>query len=68
MIKNLTSLCNIDDTKALQVRVRRNHTFDDFCVKFSQSWVRQKVGSAIVISFIGESGIDQGGLRQVCLL
>eukprot|EP00928_Gymnodinium_smaydae_P032052 TRINITY_DN23325_c0_g1_i1.p1 TRINITY_DN23325_c0_g1~~TRINITY_DN23325_c0_g1_i1.p1 ORF type:complete len:1132 (-),score=226.18 TRINITY_DN23325_c0_g1_i1:121-3453(-) len=53
----------------LQFRVRREHLLSDFC---GQLWWRIKnkpecLGLSFSVEFVGEFGIDAGGLRKECL-
>mmetsp|Transcript_5168 Transcript_5168/g.15168 ORF Transcript_5168/g.15168 Transcript_5168/m.15168 type:complete len:1089 (-) Transcript_5168:75-3341(-) len=53
----------------LQFRVRRDHLLSDFC---GQLWWRLKhkpacLGLPLAVEFVGELGVDAGGLRKECL-
>ena len=52
------------DCKPISVKMRQNHEFEDFCTRFKQKWVREKLGAKLKISFYGEIGIDDGGLSR----
>ena len=52
------------DCKPISLKIRRNHVFEDFCTRFKQKWVREKLGAKLNISFYGKNGIDHGGLRR----
>ncbi|XP_057309218.1 uncharacterized protein LOC130647391 isoform X3 [Hydractinia symbiolongicarpus] len=59
------ALVNLNvNTNGISLKVRRNHMFADFCKRFSRPWIREHLGSMIVVTFYGESGVDQGGLRR----
>ena len=60
----LTQKTAVDTSMGVSLKVRRNHCFTDFCNRVKLAWVRQKIGSLFVVSFYGETGIDQGGLRR----
>ena len=50
--------------KGLSLKVRRHCMFEDYCKRFKMPWVREQLGNLIIVTFYGESGIDQGGLRR----
>lgn len=49
---------------AVQLEVRRFYCFEDFKKYFDKKWNIKKKNLKCVISFVGESGIDVGGLSR----
>ena len=63
-LKQSLEKCEVRTDKVLQVKVRRQHTFNDFLKRFKSQWVRECIGSKLFIVYYGESGVDQGGLSR----
>ena len=53
-----------NDETALRLEVRRVHVFDDFKNYFDRKWNIKKKDKRLQISFIGESGVDTGGVGR----
>ena len=63
-LKTLISECKIKEDTAIKLRVKRGCEFDSFLSKFQQKWVREKIGYNLIVQFVGEAGIDQGGPKR----
>ena len=63
-LKSLILQAAVNTDVAIKIKVRRNHTFEDFCNKMSKAWVKKQLGHIFTVSFYGESGIDQGGILR----
>eukprot|EP00930_Biecheleria_cincta_P085989 TRINITY_DN7535_c0_g1_i2.p1 TRINITY_DN7535_c0_g1~~TRINITY_DN7535_c0_g1_i2.p1 ORF type:complete len:1110 (+),score=208.72 TRINITY_DN7535_c0_g1_i2:323-3331(+) len=60
---------NVSFERMLHFHVRRRHLLADFC---GQLWWRLKhkpacLGAPLAVIFVGEMGVDAGGLRKECL-
>ena len=65
-LKESLASANIVESMGILLKIRRNHSFTDFYKKFKQPLTQQKVGASIMVSYYGESGIDQGGINREC--
>ena len=63
-LKDLLAGCMPQEKEALKLRVTRGAEFDSFVDRFSEKWVQKKIGVNIVVHFVGEAGVDQGGPRK----
>ena len=45
----------------VKLRVKRGFEFDCFVEKFSKSWAKKKMSNNLIIDYVGEAGIDDGG-------
>ena len=48
----------------LQVNIRRGFCFQDFVKAFRKKWNCKKKSCQYMISFIGETGVDNNGVSQ----
>ena len=62
-VKQLLNGC-VPSKDSLKLRVTRGSEFDSFVDRFSESWVQKKIGSDLVVHFVGEAGVDQGGPKR----
>ena len=37
----------VKEDKALLIKIRRRHALEDFCLKISKSWIKEKLGNII---------------------
>ena len=65
-IKQLIDSCPIPKNEPLcQFNVRRSSCFEDFLKFLKRSWNKGKKESRMIVSFMGEHGVDTGGpLRE----
>ena len=68
-VKELTreSICSafdVDRQSKLQLKIRRRFCFDDFIKCFSKKWNANKKKCLYSVTFIGESGLDTGGVSR----
>ena len=63
-LKEIIESCTKKEETSVTIRVRRNYAFDDFSEKISKPWMKKKVGMPLYIVFLGESGVDQGGVSR----
>lgn len=62
---SLSDVLSINNqNEAIKLRVRRGRCFADFVQKFKLSWVKKRGDCFISVHFIGEQGVDQGGLSR----
>ena len=64
--------CEMDRENELQIHVRRGFCVADFLKAFKKPYSAKKKSYRYIVTFIGESGIDTGGVQessiQVCKL
>ena len=61
----IKSSCVIDESAdPLKLNIRKNFGFEDFFHFFNKKWNCSKKNKLYEISFIGESGVDTGGLSR----
>ena len=54
--------CEINEENELTINVRRGFCFKDFQKTFQKSWNIKRMRNKYNITFVGESGIDTGGV------
>ena len=45
----------------VKLRVKRGFEYDCFVEKFSKSWAKKMMSNNLIIDYVGEAGIDDGG-------
>ena len=55
---------DVDRQSKLQLKIRRRFCFDDFIKCFSKKWNANKKKYLYSVTFIGESGLDTGGVSR----
>ena len=63
-IKDILKSLNVDLNNAIRLKVRRGRSFQDFCNKMILPWVKEKHQCCISVTFVGEKGVDQGGVSR----
>ena len=66
-IKDLIAGCRTPSQEyCCQIQVRRLHVFTDFKNFFNKKWNQKRKENKIVVTFVGEAGVDTGGpLREL---
>ena len=60
----VSTKCSINDNEHLQLNIRRGHCFEDFRRYFSKKWNAKRKNDKYIISFLGEAGVDTGGVSR----
>jgi len=53
-----------DGVQTIQIQVKRGYEFEDFMNVFKKKHNKKKVNHSYMMSFVGESGIDTGGVSR----
>ena len=64
LLSQVLKEADVDRSNDVQVHVRRGHALDDFKHFFRKPWNKKKQHCQYRITFIGEAGIDSGGLSR----
>ncbi len=64
LLLELIKQATIDRSVDVEIHVRRNNTMVDFKNFFQKPWNKRKQNCQYRITFIGESGVDAGGLSR----
>ena len=54
--------CEMNEENELAINVRRGFCFKDFLKTFQKSWTIKRMRNKYSITFIGDLGIDTGGV------
>ena len=63
-IEKVLRNCEMDRENELQIHVRRGFCFADFLKTFRMPYNAKKKSYRYIVTFIGESGIDTGGVSR----
>ena len=63
-IEKVLRNCEMDRENELQIHVRRGFCFADFLKTFIKPCNAKKKSNKYIVTFIGESGIDTGGVSR----
>lgn len=64
LVRVIKSGASMDLTQHVTLTVRRGFTFRDFHNFFSKSWNKRKQNHPYTVTFIGEAGLDTGGVSR----
>ena len=63
-IQAVIGSCQMEKENVLHLNIRRGYCFQDFTKAFRKNWNFKKKNNQYVISFIGKTGIDNGGVSR----
>jgi len=62
--KTINGKCIINTDEVITIKIRRNFFFEDFRKHFNKKWNNKKKNCRYEILFLGESGVDTGGVSR----